>query len=96
MHSAAWDNTFDYEDKRVSVIGCGSSAVQIVPSMLPDVKYMDHYVRGQAWISPAGFVAADPRNHLQGSSHQVIYLYAIKIVTRDTVGVKLLASLSLH
>ena len=61
MHSAAWDEGFDYKGKRVSVIGSGSSAVQIVPSMLPDVKYMDHYVRGQAWISPAGFVAADPR-----------------------------------
>ena len=48
MHSAAWDESFNFQDKRVSVIGCGSSAVHIVPSMLPSVKYMDHYVRGQA------------------------------------------------
>lgn len=61
MHSAAWDENFAFANKNVSVIGYGSSAVQIVPAMLPSVKSMDHYVRGKAWISPAGFVAADPR-----------------------------------
>uniref|UniRef100_A0A8H7KFR0 FAD/NAD(P)-binding domain-containing protein n=1 Tax=Bionectria ochroleuca TaxID=29856 RepID=A0A8H7KFR0_BIOOC len=61
MHSANYDTSFDPTEKRVSVIGSGSSAVQIVPAMLPQVKYMDHYVRGRAWISPAAFVAADPR-----------------------------------
>jgi len=45
----------------VAVIGYGATAVQLVPAILPQVKYMDHYVRGQAWISPAGYVAADPR-----------------------------------
>lgn len=33
----------------------------MVPAILPKVQYMDHYVRGQAWISPAGYVAADAR-----------------------------------
>lgn len=61
IHSANWDEKFDPEGKKVAVIGYGATAVQLVPAILPKVKYMDHYVRGQAWISPAGYVAADPR-----------------------------------
>ncbi|KAH8883205.1 flavin-binding monooxygenase [Thozetella sp. PMI_491] len=61
IHSANWDESFDPTGKRVAVVGYGATAVQLVPAILPKVKYMDHYVRGQAWISPAGYVAADPR-----------------------------------
>lgn len=61
LHSANWDESVDLTDKRVAVVGYGATAVQLVPAILPNVKYMDHYVRGQAWISPAGYVAADPR-----------------------------------
>lgn len=43
------------------MVGYGATAVQLVPAILPQVARMDHYVRGQAWISPAGYVAADPR-----------------------------------
>ena len=33
------------------MIGAGSSGIQIVPALLPQVKYMDHYVRGSTWIA---------------------------------------------
>ncbi|CAI7653527.1 unnamed protein product [Penicillium glandicola] len=61
IHSANWKKDFDPTDRKVAVIGYGATAVQLVPAILPQVKSMDHYVRGQAWISPAGYVAADPR-----------------------------------
>ncbi|KAK1856070.1 flavin-binding monooxygenase [Colletotrichum chrysophilum] len=61
IHSANWDESFDPKGKRVAVVGYGATAVQLVPAILPEVQHMDHYVRGQAWISPAGYVAADPR-----------------------------------
>lgn len=61
IHSANWDENFNPEGKRVAVLGYGATAVQLIPAILPKVKHMDHYVRGQAWISPAGYVAADPR-----------------------------------
>jgi cation diffusion facilitator CzcD-associated flavoprotein CzcO len=35
MHSAAWDDTVDLNDKVVGVIGNGSSAVQIIPAIAP-------------------------------------------------------------
>jgi cation diffusion facilitator CzcD-associated flavoprotein CzcO len=61
IHSAKWDESFDPTNKTVAVLGYGATAVQLVPAILPKVKHMDHYVRGQAWISPAGYVSADPR-----------------------------------
>jgi cation diffusion facilitator CzcD-associated flavoprotein CzcO len=35
MHSAAWDGNYDLTGKTVAVIGGGSSAVQIIPSIQP-------------------------------------------------------------
>jgi cation diffusion facilitator CzcD-associated flavoprotein CzcO len=35
LHSARWDTTFDFGGKTVAVIGAGSSAIQIVPSLQP-------------------------------------------------------------
>ncbi|KAJ9266407.1 hypothetical protein DTO212C5_6330 [Paecilomyces variotii] len=52
MHSAKWDEGYDYKGKRVAVIGNGSSGIQIVPAMLPDVTHIDHYIRGRTWVSP--------------------------------------------
>ena len=39
------------QGKDVAVIGCGSSAIQIVPSIQPHVKRMDQYIRGKTWIA---------------------------------------------
>ncbi|KAK5054942.1 hypothetical protein LTR69_008510 [Exophiala sideris] len=52
LHSASWDEKWDWQDKAVAVIGNGSSGIQIVPAMLPDAKRIDHYVRGRTWLSP--------------------------------------------
>lgn len=37
LHSARWDDSYDFTDKVVAVIGAGSSAIQIVPSLLPSM-----------------------------------------------------------
>ncbi|KAL3473527.1 hypothetical protein BJX99DRAFT_233655 [Aspergillus californicus] len=52
LHSASWDESYDYSGKRVAVIGNGSSGIQIVPGMLPKVTHLDHYIRGRTWLSP--------------------------------------------
>ncbi|EXJ56534.1 hypothetical protein A1O7_06878 [Cladophialophora yegresii CBS 114405] len=51
MHSADWDEGYDFKDKSIAVIGAGSSGIQIVPSLQPLVKRLDHYVRGKTWIA---------------------------------------------
>jgi cation diffusion facilitator CzcD-associated flavoprotein CzcO len=33
MHSARWDQDYDFKNKTVAVIGGGSSSVQIVPEL---------------------------------------------------------------
>ncbi|OAL46300.1 FAD/NAD(P)-binding domain-containing protein [Pyrenochaeta sp. DS3sAY3a] len=53
VHSARWDQEYDFTDKRVAVIGIGSSGIQIVPKLATICKDMDCYVRTQTWISPA-------------------------------------------
>ncbi|KAF6232532.1 hypothetical protein HO173_009200 [Letharia columbiana] len=51
LHSAAWDESYDYNGKQVAVIGAGSSGIQIVPSLQPEVQHLDHYIRGRTWIA---------------------------------------------
>lgn len=53
MHSAAWKEDYEFENKRVGVIGSGSSSIQIVPSLqrLPGT-HVSTFVRSKTWISP--------------------------------------------
>ncbi|KAF1834525.1 hypothetical protein BDW02DRAFT_598065 [Decorospora gaudefroyi] len=53
MHSATWDQSYDFENKRIGVIGSGSSSIQIVPSLqrLPGTQ-VSTFVRSKTWISP--------------------------------------------
>ncbi|KAF6800227.1 cyclohexanone 1,2-monooxygenase [Colletotrichum sojae] len=60
-HSARWDHSYDYSNKRIAVIGNGSSGIQIVPQMqkLPGTDVMN-FVRGPAWV----YYRAPPSKHL--------------------------------
>ncbi|KAF2104240.1 FAD/NAD(P)-binding domain-containing protein [Rhizodiscina lignyota] len=50
-HSSNWDKSFDPNGKRVAVIGNGASGIQVVPSLQPIVKHLDHYARSPTWIA---------------------------------------------
>lgn len=57
MHSAQWDESFVFDDNvRVAVIGGGSSAVQIVPSLQPKVQKLIAFLRSPVWVT-TGFGA---------------------------------------
>ena len=56
MHTARWDKSYDVKGKRVAVIGAGSSAAQVIPSIQPDVAEMHCCVRSPTWITP-GFAS---------------------------------------
>ncbi|PSK36081.1 hypothetical protein B9Z65_5896 [Elsinoe australis] len=53
MHSAAWNESYDFTNKRIGVIGSGSSAIQIIPNLrkLPGTQ-LSCFIRGRTWISP--------------------------------------------
>ncbi|PGH16788.1 hypothetical protein AJ80_05103 [Polytolypa hystricis UAMH7299] len=56
VHSASWDPTIDWTDKRVAIIGNGSSALQILPQMQPTAAKITNYIRSSTWVS-TNFVA---------------------------------------
>lgn len=57
MHTANFDPSFDLEDKRVALIGAGSTGIQVLPNIQPKAKRVFHYMRGKTWISPVGYGA---------------------------------------
>ncbi|MFD4433604.1 flavin-containing monooxygenase [Nocardia sp. NPDC058497] len=52
FHSARWNHDASLAGKKVAVIGTGSSAVQIVPSIAPEVDRLDVYQRTATWVMP--------------------------------------------
>ncbi|KAI1080434.1 FAD/NAD(P)-binding domain-containing protein [Whalleya microplaca] len=52
VHSANWPEDFSWANKTVALIGNGSSGIQILPALQPDVKHLVHFVREPTWIVP--------------------------------------------
>jgi cation diffusion facilitator CzcD-associated flavoprotein CzcO len=52
MHTARWDHGYDLAGKRVAVVGTGASAVQVVPSIAPQVARLEVFQRTPAWVVP--------------------------------------------
>ncbi|KAF2498224.1 putative flavoprotein [Lophium mytilinum] len=64
LHTANWDDTYDFTGKRVAVIGNGSSGIQTVAALAPKVQKLVNFVRNPTWISVniAGDKAIDGHN----------------------------------
>ncbi|GHF17079.1 NAD(P)/FAD-dependent oxidoreductase [Streptomyces griseoluteus] len=52
FHSARWDHDFDLRGKRVAMVGTGASAIQIVPSIQPEVGRLTVFQRTPPWVMP--------------------------------------------
>lgn len=52
IHTAYWDHNFDYQNKRVAVIGTGASAVQVIPAIASQVKQLYVFQRTPHWVLP--------------------------------------------
>ncbi|MFF4140707.1 flavin-containing monooxygenase [Streptomyces sp. NPDC001698] len=52
FHSARWDHDHDLAGKRVAVVGTGASAIQIVPSIQPEVARLTLFQRTPPWVMP--------------------------------------------
>ncbi|KAI0470961.1 flavin-binding monooxygenase [Xylariaceae sp. FL0804] len=52
MHSALWDEQYDFKNKRIGVIGNGSSSIQIVPSLQKiEGTQISCFIRSKTWIT---------------------------------------------
>lgn len=52
FHTARWREDVDLAGKTVAVVGTGSTAAQVVPSIAPTVKQLYVYQREPGWIEP--------------------------------------------
>jgi cation diffusion facilitator CzcD-associated flavoprotein CzcO len=52
MHSARWDHSFDFEGKKVGVVGTGASSIQIVPELAKQASQLTVFQRTPPWIVP--------------------------------------------
>ncbi|MFF2651832.1 flavin-containing monooxygenase [Streptomyces sp. NPDC058045] len=52
FHSARWDHGQDLRGRRVAMIGTGASAIQIVPSIQPEVGRLTLFQRTPPWVMP--------------------------------------------
>jgi cation diffusion facilitator CzcD-associated flavoprotein CzcO len=52
VHTARWDAGLELAGKRVAVIGTGASAVQVVPSIAPEVRHLTVFQRTPVWVFP--------------------------------------------
>ena len=83
FHTARWEHGVDLTDKRVAIVGTGSTATQIVPELAPLVSELYLFQREPGWILPKGerdFTAAErarlrrPWNHRITRWRQVVRL----------------------
>lgn len=70
MHSAAYEEGYDLKDKKVAVIGSGSSGVQIVSKIISEVKELYH------WVCPLLLVPRDAGANLQSQVRSPIWITA--------------------
>ncbi|MBA2347111.1 MAG: NAD(P)/FAD-dependent oxidoreductase [Solirubrobacterales bacterium] len=52
VHTARWDHALALAGKRVAVIGTGASAVQLIPSIAPEVRALTVFQRTPIWCLP--------------------------------------------
>ncbi|HTZ92448.1 MAG TPA: NAD(P)/FAD-dependent oxidoreductase [Streptosporangiaceae bacterium] len=52
MHSARWDGSWQAAGRRVAVVGTGASAIQIVPSIQPEVEHLTVFQRTAPFVVP--------------------------------------------
>src|SRR5580700_962237 len=52
FHSARWDHSVSLEGKRVGVIGCAASAVQLIPEVAKVAGHLTVFQRSPNWMLP--------------------------------------------
>ncbi|KAL2858012.1 hypothetical protein BJY01DRAFT_259074 [Aspergillus pseudoustus] len=60
MHSARWDWTYNFENKRIAIIGNGATSAQIVPEVAKVASHLTVYQRTPNWVMPRLDTAVSP------------------------------------
>ncbi|RMZ46525.1 monooxygenase [Aspergillus flavus] len=52
LHTARWDPEYNYEGKKIAVLGNGSSGIQVIPSLQPNAAKLVNCIRHAIWTTP--------------------------------------------
>ena len=66
VHSASWDDTYDFTGKNVALIGNGSTGIQILPQIQKVAGKLTTFIRHSTWISANflnDFAGPDGKNY---------------------------------
>lgn len=61
FHTSRYDHGVDLTGKRVAVVGTGSTACQLAPTIAPTVAHLDLYQREPGWVMPKGARDFEPQ-----------------------------------
>ncbi|KAI9264199.1 cyclohexanone monooxygenase [Phascolomyces articulosus] len=50
IHTAYWDSSIDYTNKRIAIIGSGATAIQVIPKLRKVTSHIYSYQRTPAWV----------------------------------------------
>lgn len=53
VHTARWPKDLDWKNKKIAIVGTGSSGIQILASMQPEVERIYSWIRSPTWITAA-------------------------------------------
>lgn len=82
FHSARWDDRVELRGRRVGVIGTGSTAVQIVTAVVPEVATLNLYQRTAQWIFPQKNPPYRPEDRQRFRSEPEVALHMRNELTR--------------
>lgn len=80
FHSARWDHSVSLSGMRVAVIGTGASAIQIVPSIAPQVAQLAVFQRTPPWIMPKRDHAISPSAQDRFARHPLVQKLARTLI----------------
>ena len=61
VHTARWDGSLMTDDRRIAVIGMGSTGVQVFAALQPKATAITHFARSPQWVSWAPMASSQPR-----------------------------------
>ncbi|KAI1137529.1 cyclohexanone monooxygenase [Hypoxylon sp. FL0543] len=87
MHTASWDNNVDVVGKRVGVIGCGSSGIQISNAIAPGVAELHCFIRHPQFSLPLRFrpVSGAERSDINARYDDI---HAAQLLSKMALGIE--------
>ena len=73
VHTSRWAKNTTWRDKRVGVIGTGSTGVQVITAIAPDVKHLTVFQRSPQYSVPSGngLMSDDHINHIKSNYDEI-------------------------